>query len=109
MTVTTTPAAGLYRLNNQTWEIRISERGNWYAMRQLADWTWQYCAQDINPAAAGAAGPLGPGDLAAQPAECATSGCQLPVWSRGVCGMCLARLAVERASRITIRWGENSK
>jgi hypothetical protein len=108
MTVSLLPAPGFYRLNGTLWEVRHSQRGHWYAMRQLADGTWQYCAQDINPAA-GAAGPLGPGDLAAQPVQCATSGCQLPVWSRGVCGMCFTRQAVERASRITNRWGQNSK
>ncbi len=106
MTAAALTAPGIYLLNGQRWEIRHSQRGQWYAMRQLADGTWQYYAQNINPA--WLAGPLGPGDHATQAAQCATDGCMLPVWSRGVCGMCLGRLAVERASRIKNRWGGNS-
>jgi hypothetical protein len=50
VTAAALPAPGIYLLNGQRWEIRHSQRGQWYAMCQLADGTWQYCAQDINPA-----------------------------------------------------------
>lgn len=105
MTVTVVPAPGIYTLNGQRWEIVYSQRGQWYAMRQRADGTKQYAAQNVNPL--WLHGPIPPEELAHQPATCATPNCLLPVWSRGVCGMCLTRQAVERASRITNRQGEN--
>jgi hypothetical protein len=108
MTVATVPAAGLYRLNNQTWKIRHSERGNWYAQRQQADGTWQYyAAQTVNPA--WFHGPLGPEEIAQTPAICATPQCALSVWSRNLCGMCLTREVLGRANRIEKRRGQISK
>jgi hypothetical protein len=103
MTVDTIPSPGMYRILNDLWEIRVSERGNWYALRHHLDGTTQYWpSQAINPAWLD--GPLGPEDPAQQPANCKTPNCLLPVLEgRDLCGMCLTREVVERANRIEIR------
>ena len=97
--VGTVPAPGMYRVSHQLWEIKHSKRGNWYAERHNGDGATQFLpSQSIN--AAWLHGPLGPCELADQPALCSTAGCQLPVWVRDICGMCLARQTVEKAREI---------
>ena len=41
-------------------------------------------------------------------AECMTPGCGLPVWSGGICGMCLGKQAVKKTHSTANRPGQNS-
>lgn len=93
----TAPPPGIYRDGTQRYEVRISKRGHWYAMRMEPDGSSTYLAQDVDLATL--AGPSGPGAEASerQPSGCAETNCALPVWHRGLCGMHLAADAVRRA------------
>lgn len=71
------PAPGVYG----DVEVVVSKRGHWYAVRHKPDGTFDYLAQNIDPAAL------------VTPSEegCATPGCGLQPHHRGLCGMCLVR------------------
>lgn len=81
------PLPGLYG----NVEIRISQRGHWYAIRHQPGGTFDYLAQDINL------------DEITSPTDedrCLTNGCGLPVLHRNLCGMCLAKDTVARLRSI---------
>jgi hypothetical protein len=85
------PTPGLYRCSTVEYDIRISQRGHWYAMRVEPDGTSTYVAQDIDLDEIRLEG------SERQPSGCTEPECAAPVWHRGLCGMHLAADAVLRA------------
>lgn len=89
--LTALPHPGTYRTADAVYEVRVSKRGHWYALRQEPGGTSTYVAQDID------LDEIGPEGSERQPSGCTEPKCSAPVWHRGLCGMHLAADAVLRA------------
>lgn len=91
--LTALPSPGVYRSGTDAYEIRISKRGHWYGLRQEPDGSTTYVAQDIELDSLTAVSER-------QPSDCGHTGCTLPQWHRGLCGIHLAADAVRYAKAV---------
>lgn len=91
--LTALPSPGFYGNGVERYEIRISQRGHWYGLRQEPDGSTTYVAQDIELDNLTAVSER-------QPSGCEYTGCTLPQWHRGLCGIHLAADAVRYAKAV---------